>query len=51
MSSLEGDTMSCFVAVLILAVSLVIPMATETLQEESLWPSDPHSGPWLDPDG
>ncbi len=43
--------MSRFFAVLILAVSLAISMAPETLQEETLRPSDPHSGPWLDPQG
>ncbi len=43
--------MSRFLAVLVLAVSLAISMAPETLQEETVWPSDPHSGPWLDPHG
>ena len=37
--------MSIFLAALILAVS------PETLQEAAVWPSDPHNGPWLDPDG
>ncbi len=43
--------MSRFLAGLVLAVLLAIPMATETLGEESLQPSDPHNGPWLDPHG